>query len=585
MFSTIVVGFDASAQAHDALVLAQTLASPSTEIVVCCVHPPEMPDLASEDSLALQADERLSAARGRLGDRPNTRFHVRGSFSAGAGLHDEAERAGADLLIVGSSHRSTLGRIIPGSVTRQVLHAAPCAVAVAPAGLHDHEPALQHIGVAFNDRPESQQALGTAARLAREHGADLTLITVVDVVAVADGWAGAWVSPAVRDDMRAGAEDEGRKAIATVEGVEARVEVISGMTGQELVLASTRFDLLVMGSRGYGPIRRALLGTTSGRVAEAAACPVLITPRGSTGPGRPSTQPPNPSEAPAMSETILVGVDRDGARDAVALGGALAAALGGELAIVHVYPFDPLAGSIALGAPPDVPLEQEARDIVARAGEGCPMPYRPVVVSHTSTVGGLHDEAQRTGAALLVVGSSHRGTLRRIALGSNSERVLQGAPCAVAVAPHALADAGWQPRRIAVGYDGSEDAAHAVATARRIARAVGGTLQLVTVVESAPGGSERSNDRPDWHAHEAELVEAAEQALADVAAEGEQTDVRVGDAVEQLRMLSFGTDLLVLGSRGYGPVRRVLEGATAHRVVREADCPVVVVPGTRLLQG
>jgi nucleotide-binding universal stress UspA family protein len=280
MFSTIVIGFDASDQAHDALALAQSLASPSTDIVVCCVHPPDMPDLVSEDSLALQARERLDEARGRLGDRPNTAFHVRGSYSPGAGLHEEAERTHADLLIVGSSHRSALGRIIPGSVTRQVLHAAPCAVAVAPAGLRDHGRKLQHIGVAFDGGPEAQQALETAARLAREHGADLTLITVVDFVAVADGWASAWVYPAVRDDIHEAAEDQGRKAIAALEDIDAEVEIIDGTTTQELVLAGARFDLLVMGSRGYGPIRRALLGTTSGRVAEAAACPVLITPRG-----------------------------------------------------------------------------------------------------------------------------------------------------------------------------------------------------------------------------------------------------------------------------------------------------------------
>jgi len=280
-----------------------------------------------------------------------------------------------------------------------------------------------------------------------------------------------------------------------------------------------------------------------------------------------------------MPETILVGVDdRAGARDAVALGAALASALGDELAIAHVYPFDPLADSVALGAPPDAPLEQEAKDIVARAGEGCPVPYRPLVLSHTSTVGGLHEEAVRADAEILVVGSSHRGTVGRIALGSHSERVLHGAPCAVAVAPHGLAGAEWTPNRVAVGYDGSPDAAHAVEVARRLAAATGGELRLVTALDAAASEWERYRHRPDWRAKEQQLRESAEQALRQVAAEGEQTEVRVGDAVEQLLMLSHGTDLLVLGSRGYGPVRRVLAGATAHRVVREAACPVVVVP-------
>ncbi|UGS34416.1 universal stress protein [Capillimicrobium parvum] len=280
MFSTIVIGFDASPQAHDALALTQALAGPATEIVVCCVHPPEISDdPISEESLAVQAHERLKEARARLGDRPNTRYEVRGAFSAGAGLHDETERSAADLLVVGSSHRGAIGRVIPGSVTRQVLHAAPCAVAVAPAGLRDHPPELRRIGIAFTDQPESAQALQRAAQIARDHQAKLTVLTVVDITGVADGWASAWIYPDVRDDMHEAAKDAGTRALAGLEGVDATLEVIDGLTAQELVLASGRLDLLVMGSRGYGPLRRALVGTVAGRVAEAAACPVLITPR------------------------------------------------------------------------------------------------------------------------------------------------------------------------------------------------------------------------------------------------------------------------------------------------------------------
>ena len=289
MFSTIVIGFDASAQAHDALALTQALAGPGTEIVVCCVHPPEIPDVAmTEESLAVQAHERLKEARARLGDRPNTRYEERGAFSAGAGLHEEVERSNADLLVVGSSHRGAIGRVIPGSVTRQVLHAAPCAVAVAPAGLRDHPRELRRIGIAFNDQPESARALESAAQIAREHEATLTVLTVVDFTAVADGWASAWVYPSIRDDMHQAAEREGAKALAGLEGVDATLEVIDGLTAQELVLASSRLDLLVMGSRGYGPLRRALMGTVSGRVAEAAACPVLITPRAASATGDPA---------------------------------------------------------------------------------------------------------------------------------------------------------------------------------------------------------------------------------------------------------------------------------------------------------
>ena len=52
-----------------------------------------------------------------------------------------------------------------------------------------------------------------------------------------------------------------------------------------------------------------------------------------------------------------------------------------------------------------------------------------------------------------------------------------------------------------------------------------------------------------------------------------------GDTVEALAALDeHEVDLLVCGSRGYGPVRRVLLGRRAARLVRRAACPVVVVP-------
>jgi nucleotide-binding universal stress UspA family protein len=43
-------------------------------------------------------------------------------------------------------------------------------------------------------------------------------------------------------------------------------------------------DLLVMGSRGYGPLHAVLLGVVSGRVIRDAACPVIVVPRGATVP-------------------------------------------------------------------------------------------------------------------------------------------------------------------------------------------------------------------------------------------------------------------------------------------------------------
>jgi nucleotide-binding universal stress UspA family protein len=59
----------------------------------------------------------------------------------------------------------------------------------------------------------------------------------------------------------------------------ARAEVHAGYPPDELTRASGRLDLLILGSRSYGPIRRVLLGGTSVRVMRSSACPVVIVPR------------------------------------------------------------------------------------------------------------------------------------------------------------------------------------------------------------------------------------------------------------------------------------------------------------------
>ena len=75
----------------------------------------------------------------------------------------------------------------------------------------------------------------------------------------------------------------------------------------------------------------------------------------------------------------------------------------------------------------------------------------------------------------------------------------------------------------------------------------------------------------------------AEQALRAAVAElsdevATEADAFVGDAAEILIELSEQLDLLVCGSRGYGPLRAVVLGSVSRRVAGEARCPVIVLP-------
>ena len=68
-------------------------------------------------------------------------------------------------------------------------------------------------------------------------------------------------------------------AVAEAEGVETDGRFLEGSPEHVLAEESAELDLLVTGSRGYGPRAAVLLGTTTHTLMRSAGCPGLITPR------------------------------------------------------------------------------------------------------------------------------------------------------------------------------------------------------------------------------------------------------------------------------------------------------------------
>jgi nucleotide-binding universal stress UspA family protein len=215
---------------------------------------------------------------------------LRGTSAARA-LHEAAEELGAGLLVVGSTRRGELGRILPGSTAERLMHGAPCPVAVVP---HKWQPrgVLETIGVAYVDTPEGREALHGAHALARRAGARLRVITVVQRSPIWYSETEAKMPPRppkdfedVEGEHRVMAEKALQRAVAELrDDVPVEVEALIGDPGEVLVDLSERFDLLVCGSRGYGPLRAVLLGGVSRRVAVAAHCPAIVLPRGVASP-------------------------------------------------------------------------------------------------------------------------------------------------------------------------------------------------------------------------------------------------------------------------------------------------------------
>jgi nucleotide-binding universal stress UspA family protein len=213
-----------------------------------------------------------------MGAQTSAEFTALPAPSAPRALHFLAEEREAAAVVVGSSHRGRVGRVLLGGTAERLLHGSPCPVAVAPMGHHEREDAaFRVIGVAYDGGKDARAALAEARLLARATGAEL------EVVGVLDPTPSTYDQPGFAMDehlatIRTAAREE-LEAVAAEEEPKAGLRVLEGTPHEQLVGASRELDLLVMGSRGYGPVRSVLLGATSRRVVAQAACPVLVVPR------------------------------------------------------------------------------------------------------------------------------------------------------------------------------------------------------------------------------------------------------------------------------------------------------------------
>jgi nucleotide-binding universal stress UspA family protein len=292
---SIVIGHDGSESGDDAATLGAQLALATGEAaIVVAVYPEENPiglgrvDAEWVEYMREQAEEVSEHARRFLEGRGvQAEYRVVGSSSAAHGLDDVAEAETASMIVVGSSPRGARRRISPGSTGERLLHGAICPVAVAPRGLRERpqDTPVRRIGVAYVASPEADEARRVAAELAAETNATLTLYTVVgpraEVVAPVIG-RDAEISflKSVREGARAALDE----ALTTLpDGVNATAELLEGDVIDELAALDEReIDVLVMGSRGYGPVRRVLLGGVARKLIRRAACPLIVVPRGST---------------------------------------------------------------------------------------------------------------------------------------------------------------------------------------------------------------------------------------------------------------------------------------------------------------
>lgn len=281
----IVVGYDGSEPAADALALAEALGEAlGGQLVLACVYPfdprPLTPEYESaRTSALLDAEQTLSDAPLKRADAQAVELVAVAAASPARALHELAVSRSAQLLVVGSCRRGMLGRIVAGSVARRLLHGAPCPVAIAPRGFAVAPSELGTVGVGFDGTEDAAVAVRYAARLALSAGAKLRVIAVVDTFgAMYLGSERHTVLRIVRDEL-------GDRLSDLVGSLPAELQcdtrLLQGPVPRTLLHElDADVDLLVLGSRGYGPVGSVLLGSVSSQMIELSPVPLVVVPRG-----------------------------------------------------------------------------------------------------------------------------------------------------------------------------------------------------------------------------------------------------------------------------------------------------------------
>jgi nucleotide-binding universal stress UspA family protein len=192
---------------------------------------------------------------------------------------------GAELLVVGTRGRGGFTGLFLGSVSRTCLHLASVPTVVVPPEWQQRTTRSVVVGVDGSD--PSRAALAWALAEAAAHGARLRIVNVYDLAPYISTLGTAVAPDSELIDKSSRALLEEMTADARDSGVEVEVIAASGPTAKTLLGVASEDDLLVVGSRGLGGLRRLLLGSVSEHCVYHSTCPVVVVrPSESSGANR-----------------------------------------------------------------------------------------------------------------------------------------------------------------------------------------------------------------------------------------------------------------------------------------------------------
>ena len=294
---------------------------------------------------------------------------------------------------------------------------------------------------------------------------------------------------------------------------------------------------------------------------------------------------------------ILCAVDfSDFSLDALRHGVVLARWYGAELRLFHVY--EPAPTLLAVkDLPANMPLSQPIN--VDELAEELRRFCAPVLASSGQTVDvvlkegkaarEIASEAERWPADLLILGTHGRSGFERLFLGSVTEKVLRSTRVPVLTIPPPVRLPGSPAyKTILCPLDFSTASIRALDYALSLAKEADARVILVHAIEDVLGdaASERLGhlSLSEYYAHlEADAVARLRAHVPDevrVWARPVERVVRGRAHQEILKIVAEErVELVVMGVHGRSALDRLVFGSTTHRVIREAECPVLTLHG------